>query len=80
MMKSILAPLAALPFLAACAADTASTSAAPKEETVYRTGSNIPSKSGRDPSSATVSKEDYERDRDRAAAPVNPNSGGSRTR
>lgn len=76
MMKRILAPLAALPFLAACAADTASTSAAPKEETVYRTGSNIPSKST---SSTTVSKEDYERDRERAPPPSNPNSGG-RTR
>ena len=76
MMKKILAPLVALPFLAACAANTASTSAEPKEEAVYRTGSNIPSKSARDPGSTTVSKEDYERDRERAAAPVNPNSGG----
>ena len=76
MMKKILAALVALPFLAACAADTASTTEEPKDVAVYRTGSNIPSKSTRDPGSATVSKEDYERDRERGPAPVNPNSGG----
>jgi len=76
MMKKILAPLVVLPFLAACAADTASTSSESKEVAVYRTGSNIPSKSTRDPGSSTVSKEEYERDRERGPAPVNPNSGG----
>jgi len=79
-MKRVLVSLAVLPFIAACAADTASNGGSgAKEETTYRTGSNIPSKSTRDPSSTTVSKEDYERDRDRAPPPVNPQSGG-RTR
>ncbi|QJR10882.1 hypothetical protein DSM104443_01952 [Usitatibacter rugosus] len=77
-MKRVWVSLAVLA-LAGCAADTASTGSGAKEETTYRTGSNIPSKSTRDPSSTTVSKEDYERDRDRAPPPVNPQSGG-RTR
>lgn len=77
-MMKVLVPLAILPLLAACAADAPSASTAPKEETVYRTGSNIPSRSTT--SVTTVSKEDYERDRDRAPQPGNPNSGGARGR
>jgi type IV pilus biogenesis protein CpaD/CtpE len=79
VMKTILAALA-LTFLAGCATDPASTTNQAREEPVYSTGSNIAKKRTVDPAQSTLSKEDWERERDRAPPPMNPNSGGGRTR
>ncbi|APV51219.1 hypothetical protein BWI17_16945 [Betaproteobacteria bacterium GR16-43] len=81
-MKKILFPVAALVFLAGCAAAPASTAtSSEKEEAVYTTGSNIPKKvrSG-DPTMQTMSKEEWERQKERGVAMPNPNSGGGNSR
>jgi outer membrane lipoprotein-sorting protein len=80
-MKKILFPVAALVFLAGCAADSATTATSEKDEAVYTTGSNIPKKvrSG-DPTQQTLSKEEWVRQKERGVALPNPNSGGGNSR
>lgn len=81
-MKKILFPVAALVFLAGCAAGPASTTASTeKDEAVYTTGSNIPKKvRAGDPQQQTLSKEEWERQKERGVAMPNPNSGGGQPR
>ncbi len=81
-MKKILFPVVVLAFLAGCAADSASTTTSnDKDEAVYTTGSNIPCKvKAGDPTQQTLSKEEWERQKDRGVAAQNPNSGGGNPR
>ena len=77
-MKKTLFPAVVLAFLAGCAANPASTTTSnDKDEAVYTTGSNIPRKvKPGDPTQQTLSKEEWERQKDRGPAMQNPNSGG----
>ena len=75
MTKNLLLVLSAAVALAGCAAaDTNGSSADPKEEVVYKTGSNIPTrqKAGTSDAVKTYDKDAAERARDEAMPSMRP--------